>query len=107
MSHPLATYTSCEISDALSKLGFKNGGYIPDITMYSPLINAKPPTICGPAYTVKMVPATDKVSPTPSRHFVDAAEEGSVIVISAPPRESTSSEERDSVLMGIHRCLRS
>ena len=44
--------------------------------------------ICGPAFTVKMVEASDKTSPSPNEHFVDAAPEGHVIVITAPSRTS-------------------
>ena len=41
--------------------------------------------ICGPAYTVKMVHASDKEAPKPEKHFVDTVVDGSVVVIDAPP----------------------
>lgn len=84
---PVSKFTSCEISDALVKLGVPSGGHIPDVTMFSPSRDADNVKICGPAYTVKMVHASDKTSPKPSAHFVDSAPEGSVMLISAPPRE--------------------
>ncbi|KAG9008279.1 ferrochelatase hem15 [Tulasnella sp. 427] len=72
------------VSDALIKLGFKNGGYLPDITMRSPATDDLTVKVCGPAYTVQMVDAKDDASPKPKEHFVDAAPNGSVVVISAP-----------------------
>ncbi|KAJ3733582.1 ribonuclease E inhibitor RraA/Dimethylmenaquinone methyltransferase [Lentinula guzmanii] len=74
----LASLSSCEISDALIKLGVPSGGYIPDINHFS----GKP--ICGPAYTVKFVHSTETDAPKLSEHFVDTAPSGSVIVVEAP-----------------------
>lgn len=82
--------TTCEISDALIKLGSPHGGHIPDIYPISPTSSTNasdastPIRVEGPAHTVKMVLFNDKVSPKPMKHFVDAAEEGTVIVIDAP-----------------------
>ncbi|KAK0461327.1 ribonuclease E inhibitor RraA/Dimethylmenaquinone methyltransferase [Desarmillaria tabescens] len=80
----LAEYSTCEISDALIKLGTPHGGYVPDINLISTL----PPdtTVCGPAYTVQMVLASDQSAPKLSAHFVDTAPASSVIVINAPPK---------------------
>src|SRR6266436_10277886 len=92
ISH-LSHFSSCEISDALIKLGVKLGGHIPDMEMYSPYSihssEAEGVKICGPAFTVKMVEASDQSSPSPKHHFVDAAPEGHVIVITSPSRMST------------------
>ncbi len=78
----LAGFSTCEISDAMIKLGSSSGGYIPDIHQFSPLgTNAR---ICGPAYTVQMVLGSNKDAPKLSSHFVDTAPTGSVIVINAP-----------------------
>ncbi|KAJ4468118.1 ribonuclease E inhibitor RraA/Dimethylmenaquinone methyltransferase [Lentinula aciculospora] len=74
----LSTFSSCELSDALIKLGVPSGGYIPDINHFS----GKP--ICGPAYTVKFVYSTDTDAPKLTEHFVDTAPLGSVIVVEAP-----------------------
>ncbi|KAK0212905.1 ribonuclease E inhibitor RraA/Dimethylmenaquinone methyltransferase [Desarmillaria ectypa] len=80
----LADYSTCEISDALIKLGTPHGGYVPDINLISTL----PPdtTVCGPAYTVQMVLAFDQSAPKLSAHFVDTVPASSVIVINAPPK---------------------
>ncbi|GAA5795392.1 ribonuclease E inhibitor RraA/Dimethylmenaquinone methyltransferase [Helicostylum pulchrum] len=82
----LKKYSTCEIADALLKLGQGPwGGYIPDIELWSPAYCQGDTRIVGPAFTVKMVEKSDTTSPTPKEHFVDAAHEGSIIVISAPP----------------------
>ncbi|KAJ4476920.1 RraA-like protein [Lentinula edodes] len=74
----LSSFSSCELSDALLKLGVESGGYIPDISQFSGK------SICGPAYTVKFVSSTDTGAPKLSEHFVDTAPSGSVIVIDVP-----------------------
>ncbi|KAI8375177.1 ribonuclease E inhibitor RraA/Dimethylmenaquinone methyltransferase [Blakeslea trispora] len=82
----LKRFSSCEIADALIKLGKGPwAGSIPDIELWSPQYCQGDTRIVGPAFTVKMVDKWDKTSPTPSEHFADVAHEGSVIVISAPP----------------------
>lgn len=81
----LKRFSSCEIADALLKLGQRPwGGYIPDIELWSPKYCEGDTRIVGPAFTVKMVDKSDTTSPTPSEHFVDAAHEGSIVVVSAP-----------------------
>jgi regulator of RNase E activity RraA len=81
-----SNFSTCEISDALVKLGIPHGGHLPDIHMISPVPLTGQPSvrICGPAYTVKMVFATDTSEPKLKEHFVDTVPPGSVIVISAP-----------------------
>jgi regulator of RNase E activity RraA len=79
----LSNFSSCEISDALIKLGLPHGGYIPDIHLLSP--SHFEIRICGPAYTVQMEVASDK-STKLSTHFVDTVPEGSIIVIDTPAR---------------------
>jgi len=81
----LLEFSTCEISDALIKLGVSTGGYIPDIHMFSP--SPSTTRICAPAYTVQMVMASDESAPKLSAHFVDTAPEGCIIVIDAPLRE--------------------
>ena len=87
----LAAFSTCELSDALIKLGSPHGGHIPDIQMFSPADTST--RLCGPAYTVQMVRGTDKDAPKPAAHFVDTAPAGSVIVINAPPRTSAPSPD--------------
>lgn len=84
----MGDYATTELSDALIKLGVKHGGYLPGIQQYSPMAGVR---ISGPAYTVQMVPFNDTTAPKPTQHFVDAAPEGHIIVISAPPGEPFAS----------------
>lgn len=77
------TPSTCEISDALIKLGSPHGGHIPDIHCLSPRSDVR---IAGPAYTVQMVLASDETAPKLSAHFVDTATPNSIVVIDAPPR---------------------
>lgn len=86
----LVVFSTCEISDALIKLGSPHGGHIPDIHMLSPSDSTV--RLCGPAYTVQMVLGSDTSAPKLSAHFVDTAPEGSVVVINAPHRSVTSSD---------------
>ncbi|KAF8444607.1 RraA-like protein [Boletus edulis BED1] len=78
----MSAYSTCEISDALIKLGSPHGGHIPDIHVLSPDHHAR---ISGPAYTVQMVLASDQTAPRLAAHFVDTAPQKSVLVIDAPP----------------------
>ncbi|KAG6375355.1 RraA-like protein [Boletus reticuloceps] len=66
----MSAYSTCEISDALIKLGSPHGGHIPDIHVLSPDRHAR---ISGPAYTVQMVLASDQTAPRLAAHFVDTA----------------------------------
>ncbi|CAH1767890.1 2964_t:CDS:2, partial [Entrophospora sp. SA101] len=73
------------ISDALLRLKHSNGGYLPDITMFSPERQSGAHKIIGPVFTVKFVPISDVTSPKPDNHFADSAPENSVVFVSAPP----------------------
>ncbi|KAF8639543.1 hypothetical protein AX17_001448 [Amanita inopinata Kibby_2008] len=85
MSSQLVTFSTCEISDALVKLGIPNGGHLADIHMVSPAPPQQSSTrICAPAYTVKMVLTLDTSAPKLTHHFVDTITPGSVVVIEAP-----------------------
>lgn len=86
----LASFSTCEISDALIKLSVPHGGHIPDIHMVSPAASNSNVRICSPAYTVQMVHASDTMAPKPEAHFVDTAPEGSVVVIDAPGQSQFS-----------------
>ncbi|KAK7057228.1 4-hydroxy-4-methyl-2-oxoglutarate aldolase [Favolaschia claudopus] len=77
----LSKFSTCELSDALVKLGIASGGYIPGLSVFSPSPAGK---ICGPAYTVKMVLASDNFAPKLSEHFVDTVSAGHVLVIAGP-----------------------
>ena len=87
-------FSTCEVSDALVKLGVPHGGHIPDIYCISPHSRSESGSpaqggtavrLCGPAYTVRMVLASDRDAPKLQHsHFVDLAPEGSVAFVSAP-----------------------
>ncbi|KIJ67781.1 hypothetical protein HYDPIDRAFT_107275 [Hydnomerulius pinastri MD-312] len=87
---PLASFSACEISDALIKLGSPHGGHIPDVHMLSPSVSESQVKICAPAYTVQMVLASDQTAPKLSTHYVDTATPGSVVVIDAPPQSKNA-----------------
>ena len=79
----LSKYTACDISDALLKLSHPHGGFLPDLTLFSPSSHTSS-RILGPAYTVKLVPSSDATSPKLGEHFTDTIPEGSVVFVSAP-----------------------
>ncbi|WVQ72417.1 hypothetical protein IAR50_001969 [Cryptococcus sp. DSM 104548] len=82
----LRELSTCEISDALIKLGSTTGGFIPDLHIFSPR-RTEDVKVVGPAFTVQMVAENvkrDQEPPKPKEHFVDACPSGSVMVISAP-----------------------
>ncbi|VDB98106.1 unnamed protein product [Peniophora sp. CBMAI 1063] len=79
---PLADFSTCELSDALIKLGHLSGGHIPDLHPISTSPTTK--RLCGPAFTVKMVLATNKDAPKLQGHFVDMIESGCVAFVAAP-----------------------
>ncbi|KAH8704853.1 ribonuclease E inhibitor RraA/Dimethylmenaquinone methyltransferase [Talaromyces proteolyticus] len=80
----LRKFASCDVGDALVKLGVPNGGYLSGLKMFSPGIMCTKSKLFGPVYTVKMVRDSDKASPTPPKHFVDAIPKDSVVFISQP-----------------------
>ena len=88
MSEPVtiaqSDFSTCELSDALLKLGVPHGGHIPDVHRISP--HSHSGRLCGPAYTVRLVLASDRDAPKLLQgHFVDLAPKGSVVFISVPP----------------------
>ncbi|KAJ4360983.1 uncharacterized protein N0V89_001552 [Didymosphaeria variabile] len=72
------------IGDALVRLKVPHGGYLSGLKMFSPGASSGQSKIFGPAYTVRMVPETDKTSPRPNQHFADAIPSGSVVFVSQP-----------------------
>ncbi|KAI0096683.1 RraA-like protein [Hypoxylon sp. NC0597] len=81
----LQKYTTCDVSDALCKLKYRNGGFLSGLTMWSPQRQDGPTRIVGPAYTVKYVPLDDPAPKHPS-HYIDAVPRGAVIFVSCPPK---------------------
>ncbi|KAA1113263.1 hypothetical protein PGT21_026751 [Puccinia graminis f. sp. tritici] len=87
----ISGFSSCDIADALIKLKHPSGGYLPDINLQTG--NHQDPAsnkLCGEAFTVEMVPATDTESPRPTQHYVDAGEMDTVMVISSPANSKSA-----------------
>ncbi|KAK8104087.1 RraA-like protein [Apiospora kogelbergensis] len=79
----LRDYTTCDVSDALCKLKYRNGGFLPGLTMWSPHRQDGHTKIVGPAYTVKYVPLDDPAPKLPT-HYIDSVPAGAVVFVSAP-----------------------
>jgi regulator of RNase E activity RraA len=60
---------SCDVSDALCKLNFRNGGFLSGLTLWSPQRQAGTTKIVGPAYTVQYAPHDDPAPKNPT-HYV-------------------------------------
>ncbi|KAI0295821.1 RraA-like protein [Multifurca ochricompacta] len=88
-NHIQSDFSTCELSDALLKLSVPQGGHIPDIYRISPRSHSEEDgtgfRLCGPAYTVRLVLASESDAPKLQGHYVDLAPEGSVAFVSAPP----------------------
>ncbi|KAK0624603.1 RraA-like protein [Bombardia bombarda] len=81
----LQKYTTCDVSDALIKLKFRNGGFLSGLTMWSPQRQDGPTKIVGPAYTVQYVPLADPRPKHPT-HYIDSVPKGAVVFVSCPPK---------------------
>ncbi|TLD33811.1 hypothetical protein PspLS_00962 [Pyricularia sp. CBS 133598] len=81
----LQEYTTCDVSDALAKLKFRNGGFLSGLTMWSPERQSGTTKIVGPAYTVKYV-SNDDPTPKLASHYIDSVPQGAVIFVSCPPK---------------------
>ncbi|WRT66290.1 uncharacterized protein IL334_003243 [Kwoniella shivajii] len=86
LQEQLEELATCEISDALVKLGYRTGGHIPHLNIYSPR-EIERVRLVGRAFTVKLV-EQEKTGeegtngPKTQEHFVDAAPEQSIMLIS-------------------------
>ncbi|KAK3355991.1 ribonuclease E inhibitor RraA/Dimethylmenaquinone methyltransferase [Neurospora tetraspora] len=81
----LQQYTTCDVSDALIKLKYRNGGFLSGLTMWSPHRQEGATKIVGPAYTVQYVPLDDPRPKHPT-HYIDDVPKGCVIFVSAPAK---------------------
>ncbi|KAK5655395.1 hypothetical protein OQA88_5665 [Cercophora sp. LCS_1] len=81
----LQDYTTCDVSDALCKLKFRNGGFLSGLTMWSPQRQDGVTKIIGPAYTVQYVPLSDP-NPKHATHYIDSVPKGAVVFVSCPPK---------------------
>ncbi len=81
----LRSYSACQAADAFDKLKIR--GHMPDIILLSPDPDYR---MVGEAHTVRMVPAGGGPLPKREVHHIDAAPEGSIVVISIPPGVTTA-----------------
>lgn len=78
----LAKLSVCAIADAMASM--KIQGHIVDVSLVRGISAPLTINICGPAFTVQVVPATGPAVKKLSFHYVDMIESGQIIVISAP-----------------------
>ena len=81
----LKRYSTCQAADAFDKLNIR--GHMPDIALLSPDNDCR---MAGEAHTVQMIPAGGGPRPRRGTHHIDAAAEGSVVVISVPSGATTA-----------------
>lgn len=74
----LAKYTSCDLSDSLQKHGHKDGGFIPNLAIQSPVVGSV--SASGPAYTVLYAAKSDPRSAVP-QSYIDEVPKDSIVVI--------------------------
>ncbi|GAA5951983.1 hypothetical protein JCM21900_000107 [Sporobolomyces salmonicolor] len=77
----LGSFSTCEISDGLIKLGHPTGGFVPDLEKFSGEEGAR---VVGEAFTVEMVDTRNKEAPKLEEHFIDLVAPDSVVFISTP-----------------------
>ncbi|BGP54097.1 hypothetical protein JCM8202_003096 [Rhodotorula sphaerocarpa] len=78
----VATFSTCEIADALVKLSNPSGGFLTDLDLYNGE-TGKP--LVAEAFTVEMVDSRETEAPKLEQHFVDLAEPGTIVVVTTPP----------------------
>ncbi|KAF5642453.1 dlpA-like protein [Fusarium tjaetaba] len=84
LAEKLRAYSTCDVSDALLKVGVPYGGFLPNLSMWSPLRQEGDKKLIGPAYTVKFVRNTQTNAPKLKEHYIDTIPKDHVIFISAP-----------------------
>lgn len=76
----LSKYTPCDVSDALNKHGYHDGGFIPNLDMRSPPLTV---LSAGRAYTVLYAAKSDP-RPAVKASYIDEVPEDSIVVIGLP-----------------------
>ncbi|QGI71104.1 hypothetical protein CEK26_003441 [Fusarium fujikuroi] len=84
LAEKLRSYSTCDVSDALLKVGVPHGGFLPNLSMRSPLRQEGDRKLIGPAYTVKFVRNTQTNAPKLKEHYIDTIPKDHVVFISAP-----------------------
>ncbi|KAH7062696.1 ribonuclease E inhibitor RraA/Dimethylmenaquinone methyltransferase [Macrophomina phaseolina] len=80
----LHRWSSCDVSDGLSKLGHVHGGFLEGLVMQSPAYRAGKTKIVGQAFTVKFAPKADTAAPKVKGNYIDQIPKGAVVFISQP-----------------------
>ncbi|GMF29767.1 unnamed protein product [Phytophthora lilii] len=78
----LAKLSTCVIADAMAQL--KMRGHLVDINLVRGYDAPIAMNICGPALTVRMMPITGSMMGGDSHDYLESAEMGQVVVVSAP-----------------------
>ncbi|KAI9918909.1 hypothetical protein PsorP6_011750 [Peronosclerospora sorghi] len=78
----LAKLSTCVIGDAMTQM--KVQGHLVDVNLIRGYDAPLAMNICGPALTVKMMPSTGVLRNAKSCNYIETAEMGQVVVISAP-----------------------
>jgi len=82
----LEPFSTCDVSDALLKLKYPHGGFLPGLTLWSPKRQEGTTKIIGPAYTVKYVRKNYENEHKLEGHYIDNIPPGAVVFISAPAK---------------------
>ncbi|CAH0479426.1 unnamed protein product [Peronospora belbahrii] len=82
----LAKLSTCVIGDAMAQM--KLQGHLVDVSLVRGYNTPLAMNICGPALTVRIMPATGALVGNGSYDYMDTAEMGQVVVISAPPKST-------------------
>ncbi|ODV76927.1 RraA-like protein [Suhomyces tanzawaensis NRRL Y-17324] len=84
----LRKYTPCDVSDALNKFGYADGGFIPNLVNRSPVTSLA--SAVGRAYTVLYAPKLDP-RPAVKESYIDNVPEDLIVVIGLPVEAQTTS----------------
>ncbi|KFX90835.1 hypothetical protein V490_06247 [Pseudogymnoascus sp. VKM F-3557] len=79
----LQQFSTCDVSDALLKLNHPNGGFLSNLTLWSPQRQEGNTKIIGAAYTVKYV-LKGTGAAVHQGHYIDSIPTGAVVFISSP-----------------------
>ncbi|CAI5709703.1 unnamed protein product [Hyaloperonospora brassicae] len=84
----LAKLSTCVIADAMAQM--KLDGYLVDVGLVRGYDAPLAMNICGPAFTVEVMPLTGALVHSSSCDYIDTVEMGHVVVISAPEKSTTA-----------------
>ena len=85
----LAKLSTCVIGDAMAQMKLQ-GYYLVDVNLVRGYDTPLAMNICGPAFTVEMMPLTGSLISSGLSNYMDTVEMSQVVVISAPERSPTA-----------------